>query len=977
MHADRPATSAEELATRLELHQLGSIEEAPPTLSFERSRKIELPWTRLAEFVGVSEADAEATAADHLRTEFEQSWGYDEVGEDEAQEILSRGLLLSAVWQDPDDTTNAVAAWLPEDEHSGFATLDGDVLDADEVVARHGSGRDYRLVMDPPSTVADFRGAAGYRSSWRNVRSIELVVPHVEPVLEDPAPADDPPEDAPPGDNLTTETEQVEPPGPDDALVQIEGASTDTSIEEPALIGPPTTEQPDEADPAGQMVVHRIDLRAPFIEARYGELSVLRGIADKKSVQADRIFTEAAAQATTPGQLDDLEGPVVATALALDRIDRALERLARQASQMGYYLHLETSENPPPLLDSRNPEGAAIKPGVLYERVPVRHTVIPTRVVSTYLTFLGLRSHALIGRWTRSSTATTYRRVDTGRSPHLDYIARMQAEGRIVHVCELRHNGYVTNNGAPLELIMLQCEQDEELRRATVVLIPDYDERLSGERVITGYTAYEQPIPGTAATSFPELEVVENLSYKTTWLRTEVGELVQSINLAPGERREITVSRSFERTTTESTATSSVFDLASTSSNDLSSEMERTLRNESDVSDSMSASATVRGGTAFVSGEATASASRDKSVKQVGTDMAKAAQRAARSLSEQRREEVSSSRTSTTTIARSDVSVSTIENINEGRTLNLMFHRLHNRYVGRLFLDDLKLRVRSGIELITGSGIRSQRVFSVRELREMIAELASTPLPIALDDEQQAEFELALLQATAGLVLGEYQELGEATDGDSTGEFAISFGDDAADVFDTVRSVNTLEGDRDGDDAAEQFDALSKRIGAVFESMRFSGQAVNRTELLVSSEGLYLDAQVGMRPSTEPYSELRREAEVAMRYAEVEQVRADALRTRSIAHRVGPSTTAIGVAQIILIDSTLHVVPAQPLGGGLWGLRHGDDPVPGTTSWLNASTLIHEFGTNPIPEWARVGDAGAVSLAVAIDLPNGLVANPA
>ena len=155
----------------------------------------------------------------------------------------------------------------------------------------------------------------------------------------------------------------------------------------------------------------------------------------------------------------------------------------------------------------------------------------------------------------------------------------------------------------------------------------------------------------------------------------------------------------------------------------------------------------------------TASASRDKSVKNVGTDMAKSAQKAARSVNQSRKEEVSTSATSRTSISTSDTSVSVIENINQGRTLNLVFHRLYNRYVGRLFLTDLRLNVRSGTEVIAGSGILPERTYSIHELREVVMALEDTPLPIKSDERSGWELRLAILREIGNLIEGEYAKL--------------------------------------------------------------------------------------------------------------------------------------------------------------------------------------------------------------------------
>jgi hypothetical protein len=65
-------------------------------------------------------------------------------------------------------------------------------------------------------------------------------------------------------------------------------------------------------------------------------------------------------------------------------------------------------------------------------------------------------------------------------------------------------------------------------------------------------------------------------------------------------------------------------------------------------------------------------------------------------------------------------------------------------------------------------------------------------------------------------------------------------------------------------------------------------------ELLVAAPGVYLDAAVGVQPSTEPYSERMREQTVALKAAEVALTQADARYRVSLAqHMVGNGGNAI------------------------------------------------------------------------------------
>jgi hypothetical protein len=67
-------------------------------------------------------------------------------------------------------------------------------------------------------------------------------------------------------------------------------------------------------------------------------------------------------------------------------------------------------------------------------------------------------------------------------------------------------------------------------------------------------------------------------------------------------------------------------------------------------------------------------------------------------------------------------------------------------------------------------------------------------------------------------------------------------------------------------------------------------RTVERVPLLVGTAGLYLDAQAGARPSSEPYSERMRGAEIALRQAEVFAREAEGMLDRAEALRVARTT---------------------------------------------------------------------------------------
>ena len=957
--------------SRLALRPMGGIDKAPPTLSFDRPREIRLPW---ADFAKSTRTDAEqslASAADALKAYFEESWGLQPQSarsKAEVENILATGRLATQSLKE-DGGGRFVPLQADEAAESGT-----DYADGTDVFAQHSSGRWYRLLSDGELAIESFTTKDLYKAAWASVVGIELV----------------------------TDTAAGE------------AASTPTSLE-------------------------RIDLRAPFIEARYKELALLRNIAAAANAAAKAAYEAAATEMRVT---DEHKQNYFATARELEQFEQALNLLARQASEMGYTLFVEPIPKYKLVQDAEGNEVLATTPtagpvitmrpieddgsvgdsakkaaefGRLYRRTVEQRSYTPTQTVFDVVGWLFPRIRRRTIKLPKvTQSFDVHVEVDTLREPHRERIEELRALGLDVHVCTLTDHGYETESGTPLEVVMMQCESDEAARLNTVIFIPGYDFRLTGERVLTGYSVFHHPVAGSAPVAFPGLSILESLEYRTSWLQTEVGELVKSINLAPGERREITVTRSFQQETTESKTASSVFDLASSESTDLATELERTARNETDITDQMSASASASYSTSAsgsysmgpasasasmsASASATASASRAKSVKNVGTDMAKSAQKAARSINQSKKEEVSSSTTSSTTVSTSDTSVSVIENVNQGRTLNLMMYRLYNRYVGKLFLKNLRLTVRFGSEIIAGSGIFPEHTFSVNELRDVVLALGVTPLPVKANERSEWELRLAILREIGNLIDGEYAKLttqkSEAepvsafvlpeskrralatnevpSDAAEAAKDVIKFGEKLGAVVSDLRSLDLLSDDtsrkatgKDQKDLEAEFNKQTERLIAELAPMEVTGLPVNETELLVVAEGLFMDAQVGANPSTEPYFERMRDAEVAMRLAEVDRVRSEAARNGALARFMGVQGLGTGANMVIaarVTGNTLEVELVAPLDTGDWRLEHNERQVSGVLINPGGRIITHNFG-DKVPPWATDADFSLLELA--------------
>ena len=481
----------------------------------------------------------------------------------------------------------------------------------------------------------------------------------------------------------------------------------------------------------------------------------------------------------------------------------------------------------------------------------------------------------------------------------------------------------MSDEGLALSTVMMRCEYDEAYRRRCVVMLPVYETSFAVERPIVAYMIFEQPLPGILPARLPRLFVDESLTYRTAWKQAEVGELVNTINLAPGETREITITRAFQEERTTSETRTSVSELNSAENTDLATEMESVARTESefsahvDSSTEASANGTFQGfGSASASSKFAFGAS--DTLKTFSQSMNKVAKKAATSISRKSKLDVTTNSSAKTTISTTDSTLIKMSNINEGRTLNLMFYRLYNRYEAGLFVEGVKFGVTSGVELIAGSGIYETMSFQPERIRDMLDMFKRVPLPFNSAPSAVAYYQLTILNTILNQLNLEYltagndeaetppaasakEEGGPPTPASAPpgtraagSSGAIVIPRQLIDLFD--KPVPPRPGTQAGKSVAPPVDPaeLEARVAEVEKGLReveINPTPLDRahggvSDLLIATGGLYMDALVGARPSTEPYSEEMRAQEVRKSAAEVLRAEAEAQYSLAQARRI-------------------------------------------------------------------------------------------
>ncbi|WP_243304771.1 hypothetical protein [Geothrix oryzisoli] len=736
------------------------------------------------------------------------------------------------------------------------------------------------------------------------------------------------------------------------------------------------------------MEFQEIDLRPALLARRYQELSILLTFAQtvKSSVgdATKALLTRLASASLNRDEIEDLEQRALQLEMGEYDVQRQIDRLAADAARLGYLLFLEP--NPRQVIGpDKKTVLITLEKGKLY--TTVKQTVSWTEYISVKPHWWSRRTTSSIFK---EETVPSYQVVDLVRNVVAERKSAWITEGKTVIVFEKSSAGFVSTDGRTLRQVMDLCLEDESFRCRCVILLPVFEESLTGNRVLTKYSVFLRPLPGIVPSSPPRLALAESLSYRTAWTGTHLGELVSAINLAPGEERQVKITKKYDQETTVSHTSTSIFDVNRAESNDLATEMENQVRREQEKSSNMQCSASVSGGYMGITAEASASAGTSSSLKDFSQAISKTAKKASQALTQQKREEVSTSTTSRATVSNTDETVATLHNINQGRALNLLFYRLYNRFEGGLFLDSLRFEVITGVESIAGSGVHEARSYSLEEFPQAVDALRVSGLGSTLPKEDYArklvasvrtvldreyvapESSMAVLAASTVMApegmaahrMGFSVPRPEGTmsvmklrlparhEGAVPGDL-VMFG--AAAVSGQPEEGRTQVPPEARADLAQLTDDL--RAATVL-----SDDPMEPQTLLVPAGGLYLDTAVGAQPATEPYSERMREEEVRMRQAEVFLKASEGFLNQAKATaRLADEDDVDGNARQqncitgLLPASSLNsllISLMHPLPAGVWSLQVAGETRAEVEAKYVGKCLL-EFSWNAPQPWLR------------------------
>lgn len=756
-----------------------------------------------------------------------------------------------------------------------------------------------------------------------------------------------------------------------------------------------------------------IDLAPQVIVAEYRRLELRREAAQTVAGKAKLWLDELVKGDHTVDEVLEASQRYVELEEQVSRFADSIRTLEERSHLLGYVLVTDSEKGTVrpfakfPFQGS-SPETAKLRAisfeleeGALYRTRQVRRywteTVTRTRWESYTSVSWGLFGPRLRRRRRRVTTVRhvhqnhaylEWTQVPLDLDPLLGERVLLEGQGFEASVFELTPDGWRDENGGSLEELMKRCEVEEDLRRHMAVILPVYEQSLVEGLVKTRWRIIRRPLPGVVPLGLPELFFQESLSYRNRWAGTELGELLQSINLAPGERRQVSVSRTITQRREETREITSLLDVTTSSSDELATEIEKEARSERERTQTSSwnasASASYFG---FVSASGGASGSSSSTAKDFARSFQRIARKAASSITQNTRQEVKTTSRSESSVSVSETTSGEIQNVNAGRTLNLLFYQLRNVYLGGVFLDELGFTMLRSRELIAGTGIRDAVTSARRDLQGFLDAVADEWRVLTLFGVDPMALLIALVGAVEQGLLDEYLDsvtrsrlVGSSPErpgGEDRTAGAFEIPGDLLEAYLAWQlgqappaAAPPVEGAPVDEEPSETLARRVREVSELILVLRQTDVPVSGVErLALPSRAVYLDAKIGFQPGAEPYSERMREAEYLARLRDSELVHARALaeagRAAALASQAagGADAPDLATPQIeqVRVDETrkrLILDLTAPLPEGMWLLQVGGRPAIPVSAGEGETAIVLEW-SGARPWWAVEASADA------------------
>lgn len=646
----------------------------------------------------------------------------------------------------------------------------------------------------------------------------------------------------------------------------------------------------------------------------------------------------------------------------ISRLRRSVSTLIGYAASKGYTL-LDQPRPVTPIIRGVKQAEKNYQPGDMFQT-----TRFVTRWVEEHIVHRSRRRFLRsTKRWTevhrvnRSAETVEYKKVESQDSILSDFI-QYDLKGQNVAILQSVAGGYEAEDGRSLSSILDRCDIDPLYQKTCVLLMPVYRQSLFGEDVIAGYHVIRRPKRGRRIVAMPEFYLEEQISYKLRWLGMELGELVSSINLLPGEVRDISIKTTRSSLRENELKSTQNFEAESSNSYDTISSVENEFQRENTSEKTKSWSVKASGSYGAFSAGGSASGTSKKTARQFAKSLNKLTTQAISKMRKSSRSEIVARELSREELEAVSSSSGQVSNPNVGRTMNVNYFAINNVFASATYLEDIGFSYISPFELIDGTDIRDVRTFSKEELPEFLDSVAAD---IARMIEMGLEFRPELAEAGALPTRAEMRaKAGELATGFVTKlrkDFLNTIKDYSSEVAASEETmeiepveafmVKTAEAEMRAFDPSEDVD-----LNATIKRFVATGRPIEPDLVISPSAAVYADASTGATEGLETYA-------VDMRKLEVEKQLADVIT--SMTERDAKLDTSI---------RTHHNVSHSKTGDAELTIEVGGTVQPGTWSYRIGASIIGTLEiTEGVSRYRMALDATAPSDVMIAQMPGSLV----
>ena len=495
-----------------------------------------------------------------------------------------------------------------------------------------------------------------------------------------------------------------------------------------------------------------------------------------------------------------------------------------------------------------------------------------------------------------------------------------------------RNGEYIDQYDVPLYEHIIAVTDRPDPDRETVLIIPMVEDPESDEEA-SQLLIVRNPVFSGKQIHPPTFLFEERFVLDVDWKGIGLGEFSHAINLFPGEERELQVAttkkRSWETVSKtreiSKTGRSSESARSSRQTDSFSERLHSSFASSSKFSSaSSSRSASLKAKGEYATGGAagkgklsakarTSSSSTSQSMSSVAKSARDTVSRSSTALSQSNKV----SFTSSTDVQRSldkrmlgedtesEVQTIRISNSYESRTVNYNFFQVMNVYQTRLWVEDVKVHLSTGVEIIPGAGLTIDKSYEIEDFAQALHDFR------IYDEAVRKE----LVKALAAQILTRYLFIEDDTVEDDPQVVQVREGSayTLRILRNKCRAIRFDETQFAADSDAEMFrqpflDDLLEFAASVFFVV--PQPVYEGATYAINSGKYYVDAHLGLMPALDATLEARRAVETDRLHAQV-----DELKARTEAGVFFPALPG-GVTSLSFNGGSLGVVDVHAEGVG-------------------------------------------------------------